>query len=123
MRRVTVVISAVLVVFVFGCRDQQPVPEQQTITYFYEVICCSCEETPEQKQIANDVFALDRDFGHIEARAYDIYSTVGFEALKATSDRLGMEAVRISAPALVVDDEVFLGETAILAELDRLHGR
>jgi disulfide oxidoreductase YuzD len=110
-----------------GCANSEPPPEPApdplTLTYFYEIICCSCEETPEQKRISSDIFSLSRGAEHIEAQAYDIYTALGHEALKTMADRLGRDAMAFRVPALVVNDEVFLGETSILAELDRLHGR
>ena len=114
---------AVIALLFAGCVNNEPPPEPLTLTYFYEIICCSCEETPEQKRISSDIFSLARNADHIEAKAYDIYTALGHEALKTMAERLGRDAMVFRAPSLVVNDEVFPGETAILAELDRLHGR
>lgn len=114
---------AVIALLFAGCANHEPPPEPVTLTYFYEIICCSCEETPEQKRISSDIFALSRSADHIEAMAYDIYTALGHEALIAMAERLGREAMVFTPPALVVNDKLFVGETAIIAELDRLHGR
>ncbi len=121
--RAVVLAAAVVVVLQAGCRAQEPVPEERTVTLFFENICCSCDETPEMTRIKAEVMSLDRDDEHVVARAYDIYSPAGHDAVKATAERLNREAIWISAPTLVVDNELFLGEEAIMAELDRLHGR
>ena len=123
MKRCLAVTTLVAAAFIVSCGDESPELPHQTVTYFYEVICCSCTETAEMTRVSNDVFGLGRDYEHIEAKAFDIYTPAGLDELKRTAERLGRNAMHLTPPALVVDDEVYLGLEAIQAELDRLHGR
>jgi hypothetical protein len=123
MNRSLAVTTLIFAALIGGCGGDAPEIPRQTVTYFYEVICCSCTETAEMTRVSNDVFSLGRNFEHIEARSFDIYTTAGLDELKRTAERLGRNAMYLMPPLLIVDDEVHLGLEAIQAELDRLHGR
>ena len=123
MRPFALLTGLAVVVLIVGCGGQEADSQPSTLTLFYEEICCSCDRTPEMTRIFDDITSLAKSDERIEMRAHDIYDASGFEALRSTAGRLGMDPLDIVTPALVVDDQVFSGEEAIQTELDRLHGR
>ena len=118
-------LTAIIVIALLfaGCSNDESQPEPLTLNYFHGKICRSCEETPEQKQMLSDTLGLASSADHIEAKVHSIYTAIGHDALMAIAERLGRDPRGFTAPTLVVNDELFVGEAAILAELDRLHGR
>ncbi len=95
-------------------------PEHQSVSFFYEAVCPSCEESQRMELLAGSVVGLERSVPNLSAEAFNLYEHGGMVALAQALESAGLESSSVSFPLLIVGDEVHEGEAAVRAEIDRL---
>lgn len=94
--------------------------EHQSVVFFYEAICPSCEESQRMEQLAGSVMGLESSGTNVSARAFNVYEPGAMEALESALAAAGLEPSVVSFPVLIVGQEVYEGEPAVREAIDRL---
>ncbi len=98
-----------------GCADQP-----RDVTYFYLMVCSSCEESVRMEQLAHRLLRVERNAPHIALDIYDIAHNDGMEALSAVAEDLDISLSAVGLPVLVVDGVLTSGEESVVERIEAL---
>jgi hypothetical protein len=98
-------VVAVLIVFLFSCSK-----DVETIYYFYETVCPSCEASQKMERISSRVLEYGRNADKIEAKVYDIYETEGaMDTFKQLLQERNIDGSALVPPILIIKDKLYAG--------------
>ena len=113
MQRTQQIINSILIIGLIAGILSACTRDRETIHYFYETVCPSCEAARKMEEISTHLLVYGRNRKDADIFVYDIYKTSGaLETFqKLLQDRKTDE--HLAPPVLITQHQVFTGITEV----------